>query len=91
MSEKLLDILIPAYGHPDGVAKILALVSSDKRANIIVSDDSSKKSDIKTIKELCALSGVTYKKGPQSGAVSNWNFLYDLCPRSKVVGVKKEK
>ena len=75
MVKKILDVLIPAYGNPRGVEKILALVSKNELANIIVSDDSFKKSDVSSIKGLCSHYGAIYKTGTRSGAVTNWNFL----------------
>lgn len=78
MAEKLLDILVPAYGDVGGIEKILTVVSVDERCHIIVSDDSSKSADIISIKQLCVRYGVTYKTGPRCGAVANWNFLLSL-------------
>lgn len=75
MTEKLLDILIPAYGNPLGVKKILATVSNNELVNVTVSDDSFKENDIQCIKDLCAYYKVTYLSGNRSGAVSNWNSL----------------
>jgi len=91
VSKKLLDILIPAYGNADGIEKILAVVGSNERSNIIVSDDSSKPSDIKSIRGLCARHSVIYKTGPRSGAVANWNFLLSLASSTYCVLVHHDE
>ena len=75
MAEKLLDVLVPAYGDVKGVEKILSRIGNEQRCRLIVSDDSTDATIINNIKDICLRYNATYKMGPRSGAVSNWNFL----------------
>jgi len=78
MAEKLLDILVPAYGNASGIEKILSRIDDDERCRVIVSDDSSEIASINAIKEICLSYNATYKTGPRSGAAKNWNSLLSI-------------
>ena len=66
----MLDILVPHYNYPIGVRLIEQdLKLYENKFNLIVSDDSDQ-NKLETTGQLF--------KGPQKGAVKNWNFLLDI-------------
>jgi glycosyltransferase involved in cell wall biosynthesis len=71
-----LSILIPAFRHPSGVARIIHnLVPVPENVEVVISDDSPDDAVWDAIKSnLCE--NVRYvRNNPPKGAVKNWNYL----------------
>ncbi len=78
----LLSILIPAFNHPAGVARIferLEPLRDSTELEILVSDDSSDATAAALISACCAsFPNACYRRqSPPLGAVANWNWLLD--------------
>jgi glycosyltransferase involved in cell wall biosynthesis len=76
----ILSILVPCYNQSDGVARIfdrLTALRGCSDIEIFVSDDSSKDSEARLIRESCDIFGsVSYVRNvPPLQAVPNWNAL----------------
>jgi len=79
----LIDILVPHYNYPAGIRLIeQELKLKEKKFNLIVSDDSDQ-NKIETTGRLL--------KGPQKGAVNNWNFLLDISKNDKFILVHQDE
>lgn len=75
MQEKLLSVLIPAFGNISGVSRILESFALLDCTEIIVSDDSIELVHQQAIKALCETYEAEYVEGPRQGAIYNWNYL----------------
>ena len=78
----LLSILVPAFNHPAGIARIfeqLQTLRGSVDLEILVSDDSSDAAAAALIGATCAsFPNVSYSRHcPPLGAVANWNWLLD--------------
>lgn len=78
----LLSILIPTYGYPEGVARILGSLQSQPNpaCELIVFDDSSDDEVEAVVVAWCAATSVNIRyqhNSPALGVAANWNALLD--------------
>jgi len=79
-SEPLLSVLVPAYGYPEGVGRILASLPDDGRLEVVVSDDSIDDGIGKVVRrhgQGRRTRHVYRHNRPRLGAIANWNALLD--------------
>jgi glycosyltransferase involved in cell wall biosynthesis len=77
----LLSVLIPAYGYPDGVLRILRCFRACNEIEVIIADDSNDHQVQNAVENFCIKNSMNFVKylrnDPAKGAVDNWNFLLD--------------
>ncbi|MBU6192684.1 MAG: glycosyltransferase family 2 protein [Bacteroidetes bacterium] len=73
----LLDLLIPAYEHPEGLLRILnSLIHAPHEVRIVVNDDSTTTQVEDCLKGHVLAQRVIYHRNqPSLGAIPNWNAL----------------
>ena len=79
----IVSILIPAYRNISGVVRILDMIDpvliESGEMEVLISDDSEDAEVYSFLKQKCNYSQYcSILRGPQGGAVQNWNFLLSI-------------